>query len=758
MKSGLKSKIKKSFALLSASTMMLTLQGCGNTMEGSYKMTSYKVDRNETYTKDIKKIYEKHDIYYGTLKVDKNNKATVRLTGEDEEREFKYEDDVFIDDSSNKMNCDFDEETGSIKLKGKIDGRRIEMTFEKLSESEAADLEKRDPDDDYEEIKDALSDTVLRNIMGDWTLRYIDGESLEYVAGALGEKECFWKTNFTVTDSQIKTTGLNSDGSYRTKTYSLKVKSNGIEGYDGDTLVLCMIYDKDAGSLNVSYENDIRRFQLYKGLADLDGSYREAMNDQRNGEPYDEGYDDYEYDDYYDDYEYEDYDDYEYGDYDDYNNYEYINDEYDLGGIEIYIRDWWSPGNVDEPDEYREPYSEYEQAKYAYQDEVMKKYNFKMYEVGGDDWGMTSTDFFNYVTTGGDAKNYIWTLHSNPECYNAMKLGLMADLSRMDCLDFSEDKFKRNRVHEKYSIGSSIYAFFPGYSEPRTGVYFNKKILREAGIDPDYIYEAQKNGTWTWDVFESIMSRCQRDTNGDGMDDIFGLTLNESVMTDAAVFSNGGSYFKKEDGRLVYNVESTETMEALQWCIDMYTKYDNHDPEYSSWDYYQQEWRDGKAVFLVEQEYANIPGNIFSDIYDFEIGFVMFPKGPKATRTVNVWDNNIYVIPACYVGKDIDAYGHDRAWRIAFAWNMYTNPVPGYEDANGYLERAKSGNFDTRALSETIPMMCDSEHGVIEYHDYIAGIDLGPELTWNIGAYGNLAQTVEALRDRWKKAADSANQ
>jgi ABC-type glycerol-3-phosphate transport system substrate-binding protein len=442
----------------------------------------------------------------------------------------------------------------------------------------------------------------------------------------------------------------------------------------------------------------------------------------------------------------------------------------DLGGIVVYIRDWWTGGStIEEPLEpsARETNSAYEKKRNAYQEEMMKKYNFKLYEVGGDDWGKTSEDFVNYVTTGGDDKNYIWTLHSDATCYNAMQQGLMADLSKIDCLDFSQDKFQRNKLHEKYSIGSSIYAFFPGFSEPRTGVYFNKKILKDAGVDPDSIYEAQKNGTWDWKMFEEIMAKCHRDTDGDGVADVYGLTLNESVMTSAAVFSNNGAYFKKENGKIIYNVESPETMEALQWCIDMYKKFDDHDPVTydeegnavaASWDYYQTEWRNGQAAFLVEQEYANVQGNIFGDLKDFEIGFVMFPKGPKATTTVNVFDNNAYVIPACYVGKDVDADGHDRAWRIAFAWNVYTNPAPGEEDTNGYLDKAKTGNFDARAIKETIPMMAEPEHGTIAYHDFIAGIEMGPELEWNINAgNGDLSATIDALRDKWKAAADAAN-
>jgi hypothetical protein len=419
----------------------------------------------------------------------------------------------------------------------------------------------------------------------------------------------------------------------------------------------------------------------------------------------------------------------------------------DLGGMNIIIRDWWSPSlDSDYPAEAK---SDYEEARNAYREEVMEKYNFTMREAAISDWGGANTDFVDYVTSGGDSENYIFTLHTDPTTANAMASGLMYDLSTLDCLDFTQDKFQRNKLHEQYCSGSSIYAFFPGFSEPRDGVYFNKQVLKDAGIDPESIYDAQKNGTWTWDMFDEIMSKCQRDLDADGVDDIYGLTLNEGVMTSAAVFSNNGSYIGKgADGKYFYNLESAETLEALQWCVDIFTKYDQHDPEGANWDYYQEEWRTGKVAFLVDQEYCAAPGNLFENT-DFEMGFVMFPKGPKATSYVSAWANNAYVIPACY-----DA---DRAWKIAFAWNVWTDPAPGYEDFNGYIETASNGNFDERALSETIPMMCQDSAGIVTFHDFVAGIEMGPDLTWVIGPNADVTATVEACRDKWKACIDEAN-
>ena len=154
--------------------------------------------------------------------------------------------------------------------------------------------------------------------------------------------------------------------------------------------------------------------------------------------------------------------------------------------------------------------------------------------------------------TGGD-ENYVFILRDDPAITSAMSNGLLYDLSTLDCLDFSEDKFQRNLLHEQYSKGDSIYAMFAGYSEARTGVYFNKRLLQDAGIDPESIYDAQAAGTWTWDMFDELMGKVQQDKDNDGTVDVYGLTLNEGNMTTAAVFSNGGSYIDKDaNGKYVY--------------------------------------------------------------------------------------------------------------------------------------------------------------------------------------------------------------
>ena len=50
----------------------------------------------------------------------------------------------------------------------------------------------------------------------------------------------------------------------------------------------------------------------------------------------------------------------------------------------------------------------------------------------------------------------------------------------------------------------------------------NKTVLKDAGIDPETIYDMQLNGEWTWDAWVDIMKEVQRDTDNDGQNDVFG--------------------------------------------------------------------------------------------------------------------------------------------------------------------------------------------------------------------------------------------
>lgn len=415
---------------------------------------------------------------------------------------------------------------------------------------------------------------------------------------------------------------------------------------------------------------------------------------------------------------------------------------YDLGGLEITIRDWWSN---DDPVEAK---TDYEEAVQDYREWIQEKYNFKVHTVTMGDWASCGQDFVDYVSTGGDDNYYVWTVYSgNGTLLSAAQTGLCYDLSTLDCLDFNDKKYTDNNVHKLFSFDGGIYGMHAGPSEPRGGLYFNKRLLTEAGVNPDDIYDMQANDTWTWDAWEEILKQVQRDVDNDGTIDVRGLCCNNGVATAEAVFSNGGCYVSQDaDGNFVNELNNPNTVEALEWILGIFQKYDwdgeNEDGSVGAWDFYQGQFKNGGAAFLAEHQYAATPGQLFYDMED-ELGFVMFPKGPHG-KLMQTGQDNVYVIPGCY-----DA---EKAWACAFAFDLWNEYIPGYEDFNPYINTTRTGNFDTRACEETVPLM--GANSTVELQTIVPNNDkfMNEPFTYKIGP--NTTETIAEILEVASPIAD----
>ena len=420
---------------------------------------------------------------------------------------------------------------------------------------------------------------------------------------------------------------------------------------------------------------------------------------------------------------------------------------YDLGGMEIIVRDWWSGDG-----EMGNPANEYEEATREYLDWIQETYHFKIKRMGVSFWDEVNKDFSTYASAPADDKNYLFVLREDAELISAINNGLCYDLASLDCLDFSESKFTDNLVHKKYTRGNKIYGMNSIQAETRTGVYFNKKVLREAGIDPESIYDMQASGTWTWEKFTELLALVQRDTDGDGNIDIWGADGQSALLEKAAVFSNGGEFVGKDSaGKYTYKLENPETLEGLKYATAIIKQYfapmhlNNEGTQI--WDYYRGAFGRGEYAFLIEDSYAGQKGQYLENMKG-EYGFVAFPKGPNATDYTNVWYSNVCCIPANY-----DA---DRAWKIAFAWNLYTTPTVGYENSDLWQNDYYTGGFDERAIKETIAML--RKNGSIDYADMIPNVMVGYDVLWEIPKERELSEIVAAARDKWKVAIAQENQ
>ena len=188
----------------------------------------------------------------------------------------------------------------------------------------------------------------------------------------------------------------------------------------------------------------------------------------------------------------------------------------DLGGIEVIIADYWSAtdGTRNEATDAKT------EETYAYQDWLMETYNFTIKQCGVSDWAGNPEAFLNFATSNG-AENYIFMMRPDAVA-TPMASGLLYDLGSLDCLDFTKTKWN-SAVVSLMSKGASVYGTAVGASEPRQVIFFNKRLVEEAGIDPESIYDLQKNGEWTWDKYEELVAKCTRDTDNDGATDIYGM-------------------------------------------------------------------------------------------------------------------------------------------------------------------------------------------------------------------------------------------
>ena len=163
------------------------------------------------------------------------------------------------------------------------------------------------------------------------------------------------------------------------------------------------------------------------------------------------------------------------------------------------------------------------------------------------------------------------------------------------------------------------------------GVYFNKRILKDAGIEPDDLYKWQAAGEWTWEKFEEVCAKVQQDNDNDGVPDVYGMACRDTIWYEIIVHTNNGNFIDMdENGNLVNALETSETMEALNWALDIWTKYDAHlsYPSDANWDYFLTAYKEGKGCFY--------PGELWraselTSSMDDELGFVCFPRDPRLT-------------------------------------------------------------------------------------------------------------------------------
>lgn len=411
-----------------------------------------------------------------------------------------------------------------------------------------------------------------------------------------------------------------------------------------------------------------------------------------------------------------------------------------LYGMEIIIGDHFSPESPKAPTNAKEA------AVWQYRQELFAKYNFTLQSRAVAGWGEMQDTCERSILAGEPVAELFeldYRFVAEP-----MTKGCFYDLATLEELDFSEEKWNKS-VKEVMTKGNSIYGMSTSKSQPRGGVIWNKRLFEEAGLDPDLPYDFQASGEWTWSKFEEMCERLTRDINGDGVTDIYATVSQDAMTLSCLVASTGSDFFIKDmDGNLVNNMGSEDVLSALDFAVKLYDKgYEMPQPKGSNWDYYQDAFREGKAVMQFNEEYIC---NSYNEMWpDDEFGFIMPPKPDGASSYHSYVCDNITIIPSCY--------DEETAGNIAFAYNLYTMAYSEYEDADDWKAAYYEHFDDTRAVDETITMFNDGMSVHFLTQVLVPG-DLGEDLMYKYPFAGTTPEkTVKSIKKEWDAILEDVN-
>lgn len=411
----------------------------------------------------------------------------------------------------------------------------------------------------------------------------------------------------------------------------------------------------------------------------------------------------------------------------------------DLGGMEILIGDWYSPSD-------NEAKTDYAKATQKYRDDIQKQYNFKIKRDNVYSYTDMQTTYVNGVMAS-DPMCDLFYLYQEFVSEPLMN-GLMKDLSKLPELDFTEEKWNPT-VTNLMTIGDGIWGM-SNEDEPRGGIFFNKRLFKEAGIDENEPYDLQAANEWTWEKFEEYCKKLTKDTDGDGKTDQYAMASFSKYYLPMCAANNNATFIDRDaDGKYVNKINTDEFKYAMNWGIGLINKgYVMPKPaSASAWDWYKAAFRDGECAMQTSEVYEI---SAFADMDD-DWGFIMFPYNQKNENATNKTtpNDNIIVMPVCF--------DDEKAEKIAFAFDLYTEPTPGYTLDQAYKEGYYNNFRDDRAVDETLAMMHEEEHKQTSYLPMISGVDYG-DFCYSVYAGAETpAKKIESLTPKWDSKISDVN-
>jgi ABC-type glycerol-3-phosphate transport system substrate-binding protein len=169
---------------------------------------------------------------------------------------------------------------------------------------------------------------------------------------------------------------------------------------------------------------------------------------------------------------------------------------------------------------------------------------------------------------------------------------------------------------------------------------FNKELLRKAKLEnPQDLYD---RGEWTWDKWREYLFALTRDTNSDGIIDVYGYSGYWTNLLTNLLLSNGAGIAQG----LKETLDDPKTRETLEFINSLYRKDKTARPwDKSNWEINNRLYAEGLSGFWIGADWI-----FYGQGYKlpFEYGVVPWPRGPHGSFTANRHSlpmGNWYFIP-----------------------------------------------------------------------------------------------------------------
>lgn len=283
--------------------------------------------------------------------------------------------------------------------------------------------------------------------------------------------------------------------------------------------------------------------------------------------------------------------------------------DFDMGGKTIKIVSWWDMTiGEDNPDNIQRKKN---------LEALMEKHNFKV-EYIAIDYG----EYQQKVTASLLAGEPVGDIVRLGKTYTVPTLVKQDLLWPIDEYTKNPVAFNQKVTNEYYTYEGRGYGFTENQANLVTGIFYNRTLMNQLGMKPlqDYVNE----DNWNWDTFIQVAKEANKDTNNDGKLDTWGLA--NSSLLEQSLYSNNTSLTKGEK----QNLEDPATVESFNFVNRIATEQVPRPTEGGDWTEPGQFFRQGNT--LMYSGALHELNGLKTDMPDFDLGFIPFPKGPSATE------------------------------------------------------------------------------------------------------------------------------